>query len=50
MWVNHLFDFLWWFCSAFNVIGSVCGIVVFFWCLCGNIKVKFFDREDNPDA
>lgn len=48
MWVNHLFDFLWWFFSVVSVAGSVCGIVVFFWCLRGNIKVEFFDKEDAP--
>lgn len=50
MWVNHLFDFLWWLCSVFNFIGSVSGIVVFTWCLCGNIKVRFSAKEDTSDA
>lgn len=50
MLVNYLFDFLWWFHSAFSVIGSACGIVVFFWCWHGNIKVRFLDEEDGPDA
>lgn len=48
MWVNYLLDFLWWLYNAFLFVGSAFGFIVFLLCLRGNIKVKFFDWEDEP--
>ena len=48
MWVNYLIDFCFWVINSIEFVGGIFGIVLFYWCWRGNIKVKFFDWEDEP--
>lgn len=49
MWVNYLFDFCTWFITSIEFIGGILGIVLFYWCFRGYIKVNFYDSEDDDD-